>query len=109
MDSDIEQLKTPRHVVPSLLEVSSGSSLHKLSGSEPTADDRALPLCSITAHARGAKITAVAAECNAAHVPAVKRVYANVNVHKSNASRLCLCTMHMTRPMHHTSWQEETN
>ena len=100
MDSDIEQLKTPRHVVPSLLEVSSGSSLHKLSGSEPTADDRALPLCSITA---------VAAECHAAHVPAVKRVYANVNVHKSNASRLCLCTMHLTRPMHHTSWQEETN
>ena len=68
--------------MPSLLEVSSGRRLHKLSRNELTTDDRALPLSSTTAHAREATVAAVAVECNAAHVAAVKRTYANVNVHK---------------------------
>ena len=112
MDSDVEQIKTPRQVLPSLLEVSSGGRLHKLSRSGPTTDDRGLPLSSTTAHAREAKIIAVAAECNATLVAAVKRAYANVNVHKIErvtSSSVCLSTLHSTRPMQHSSWQQESN
>ena len=82
MDTDVEHLKTPRQVVPSLLDFSSGFRLHKLSRSEPATDGRALPSSSTTAHAHEAKVAAIAAESNAAHVAAVKRPYANVNVHK---------------------------
>ena len=69
-------------VVPSLLDLSSGSRLHKLSRRETTANDGSLPLYSTTVHACEAKITAIAAEGNAAYVAAAKRAYASVNAHK---------------------------
>lgn len=43
-DKGVAQLKTPRQVIPSLLDVSSGGRLHQLSRGEPATDERALPL-----------------------------------------------------------------
>ena len=69
-------------MVPSLLDVSSGAGLHRLSRSEPATDDRALPLSSTTVHVRQATVTDIAAEGDAAHDAAVKRAYANINAQK---------------------------
>ena len=69
-------------VIPSLIDVSSGGRLQQLLRSAPVLDDSSLPLSSITAHARQATVTAVAAELDSAHIAAVKRAYANTNVHK---------------------------
>ena len=82
MDADVEHLlKTPRQVVPFLLHVSSGSRVHKLSRIELANNDRALPVSSTTVQAREAKVAAVAAGSNAAHVAAAKPAYASTNVH----------------------------
>ena len=58
------RLETLKQVVPSLLDVSSDSCLHKLSRSEPANDDRVLPLSSTTALMREVKVAAAAAECS---------------------------------------------
>ena len=77
-----ENLKTARQVVLSRIDDSSGVRLHQLSHSKPVTDDRELPLSPTTAHARQVRLAAVTAERDAAHVIAVKRAYANTNVHK---------------------------
>ena len=56
-------------------------SSHQLSRSEPAIDDRGRPLSSTTAHARQATVAPVTAECDTAHVAAVKHT-------STNASRL---------------------
>ena len=81
-DTGVEKLKTPRQVVPSLIDVSSCGRLHQLSRNEPATDDRELPLSSTTAHVRLATVVASAARCDVGHVAAVKRAYANINVQK---------------------------
>ena len=77
----MEKLKTPRRVVSSLINVSSGARVQQLLRSAPVPDDISLPLSSTTSHERQATVTAVAAECDAAHTAAVRRAYANANVH----------------------------
>ena len=68
-DTDAEKQKTPRQVVHSFVDVSSGYSLHQVSRSEPATDDRALLLSPATAYVRQTTVAAVAPECDAAHVP----------------------------------------
>ena len=81
-DGAVERLETPRQVVPSLIDVSSGGRLQQLLGSATVPDDGSLPLSSTTAHARQATVTAAAAERDAAHIAVVKRACANTKVHK---------------------------
>ena len=91
-------------MVPSLIDVSSGGRLHQLSRSDRVSDDRALPLSSTTAHARQVKVTAVTVERDTTHVAAVKRAYANTNVHKiERVTTTPFQTAHSTKARQHTN------
>ena len=79
-DSDVA-LKTPRRVIPPLVDVSSGDHLHSISRSELDLN-RALPLSSATAHARQARVDEVNAAAESIYIAAVKRHYIAIDVRK---------------------------
>ena len=80
-DSDLAALKTPRQVIPSLVDVSSGDHLHSLSRSELDLN-RTLPLSSATAHARQARVDEVNAAAESIYIAAVKRHYITIDFRK---------------------------
>ena len=69
---DVKELKTPRQVTPSLVDISSSDKLRVLSSSE-FATDRALPLPSATAHARQEQINEINNAADNAYIRAVQR------------------------------------
>ena len=88
--SEVAALKTPRRVVPSQIDVSSGDKLHLLPRSEFALAGRALPLFSTTAHARQAQINLDGAAQDGAYIAAVRNAYNTITSAKSSVSISCL-------------------
>ena len=78
---DINELKTPRKVTPSLVNMSSSDKLHSLSRSEFDAGC-ALPLSSATAHVRQEQNNEINDAVDNAYIRAIPRHYITIDLRK---------------------------